>query len=69
MIDGRRYNMFSYSSIISSIILTLSLKLFWNNRHSAMVWNFLTQSVYRENNAFCSSVIVAWSFSSFQRII
>ena len=52
----------------SNIILSPSLKLFWNIRHSVMVLCSRTQSVYFSNNTFCSSVIAARSFSSFRQI-
>ena len=60
--------LFNYSSMTSNIILAPSLKLFWNSKQSVIVWNSLTQSVYRENNSFCSSVMLARSFSSFLQI-
>ena len=46
----------------------LDRKLFWNSRHSAISWNSRTLSAYRENNSFCASVMVDWSFSSFRLI-
>ena len=54
--------------MISNIILTPNLKPFWKMRQSVIVWNSRTQSVYFSNNAFCSSVMVALSFSSFLQI-
>ena len=56
------------SVITSSIILPPRRKLFWNSKHSAIGRCSRTQSVYRENNSFCSSVIVASNFSSFRLI-
>ena len=60
--------LFNYSSMTSNIILVPSLKLFWNSKQSVLVWNSLTQSVYRENNSFCSSVMLARSFSLFLHV-
>lgn len=60
--------LYQLSSMTSNIILAPSLKPFWKIRQSVMVWNSRTQSVYFSNRSFCSSVMVARSFSSFLQI-